>query len=320
VGVLAKLLLCAAGLTAGAVSVEAFHRTAEPRPGPTAAAPETASGPVPCESQPPPTPTGRLDIRFEGPVEVTDDRVARVTFKDGERVFEVAVRPGQTVRPGDLLFTLKGVHLQQLEQAAAEGVAARRKRLAAAVELAAEKRRLLDQARQLQRTGASTADEVRRAEADAAQATRAIEVHQAQLREQESVHAAARSQANDEYVTLPEGFRHPTGVVRRVTITPGEMRRGTAFQGVEVANVDRVTVRAVLPAADRRALAAARRAGAVPKAKVVLDGDEYPATPEPPGVEADPATGAVPTTVTIENAREPRLPLGARVTVHLFAE
>ncbi len=319
-GVLAKLLLCAAGLTAGAVSVEAFHR-AESRPGPAAISPETAAEPAPSVPQPqPPTPTGRLDLRFEGPVEVTDDRVARVTFKDGERVFEVAVRPGQTVRPGDLLFTLKGVHLQQLEQAAAEGVAARRKRLAAAVELAAEKRRLLDQARGLQRTGAATADEVRRADADSAQAARAVEVHQAQLREQESVHAAARSQANEEYVTLPEGYRHPTGVVRRVTITPGEMRRGTAFQGVEVANVDRVTVRAVLPPADRRALTAARRTGVALKARVVLDGDEYPAMLEPPGVEADPATGAVPTVVTIENAREPRLPLGARVTVHVFAE
>ncbi|HVK13188.1 MAG TPA: biotin/lipoyl-binding protein [Gemmataceae bacterium] len=315
-GGLAKLLLCAAGLTAGAVSVEAFHRTAQPVGSPPAAAPE------PAPSGPPPTPfkSDRLDVRFEGPVEVTDDRVARVTFKEGERIFEVAVRPGQTVRPGDLLFTLKGVHLQQLEQAAGEGVAAKRKRLAAAVELVAEKRRLLDQARRLQGTGAATADEVRRADADVTQAARAVEVYQAQLREQESVHAAARSQANEEYVTLPEGFRHPAGIVRRVTITPGEMRRGTAFQGVEVANIDRLTIRAVLPAADRRALAAGRRAGTTVNATVALDGDEYPATLEPPGVEADPATGVVPTVVTIENTREPRLPLGARVQVHLTAE
>ena len=320
-GLLAKLLLCAAGLTAGAVSVEALHRCGRPVAGFSPPPQDHGSPPIICVPEKPlAAPPDRLDISFEGATEVSDDRVARVTFKEGERIFEVVVRPGQVVRPGDLLFTLKGVHLQQLQQAAAEGVTARRKRLTAATELAAEKLRLLEQTRRLSGTGAATADEVRRAESEATQAARAVEYHQAQLREQESVHASAKSLANDEYVTLSEGFRYPTGLVRRVTITPGDMRRGTAFQGVEVANVDQLTVRAILSPAERRALATARRAGDSLKVVVVLDGEVFPATIEPPGVDVDPATGAVATVVTIENTREPRLPLGARVSVRLFAD
>jgi multidrug efflux pump subunit AcrA (membrane-fusion protein) len=293
--------------------VEVYHRESQPDSSPTAPCevhPQRMAGPE----------DARNEIRFEGQAEVSDDRVARVTFKEGERVFEVAVRPGQAVKPGDLLFTLKGVHLQQMEQAAAEAVAAKRKRLQAATELAAEKRRVVGLLRQLQGKGAATADEVRRAESDAVQAERAVEYHRSQLREQELAHGAAKAMANEEYVTLPEGFRHSTGLVRRVTITPGDMRRGTAFQGVEVVNVDRVTVRVVLPARQRQWLAAARRARPVLKAVASLDGVEFPAALAPPGIDADPATGAVPTVVTIENTREPRLPIGARVAIRIAAE
>src|SRR5262245_42104574 len=109
--VLSKLLLCLAALIAGALAVELFHR--EGHRGATAQA-ISASGGNPLVVQPPDRPN---EICFEGKTEVSEDRVARVTFKEGERVFELAVRPGQVVRPGDLLFTLKGVHLQQLEQA-----------------------------------------------------------------------------------------------------------------------------------------------------------------------------------------------------------
>lgn len=319
---LSKLLLCAAAVAAGAVSVEVYHRESRPTESPPART---------CDDRPPVAEPVRLpespqparlanEIQFEGLVEVSDDRVARVTFKDGERVFEVAVRPGQKVKPGDLLFTLKGVHLQQLQQAAAEAVAAKRKRLQAATELAAEKKRVVGLLRQLHAKGSATADEVRRAESDAGQADRAVEYHESQLREQELVHGSAKSMANEEYVTLPEGFRHAGGVVRTVTITPGEMRRGTAFQGVEVVNVDQVTVRAVLPAPQRQWLAEARRSKPGLKAVASLDGVEFQATMAPPGIDADPVTGVVPTVVTIENTREPRLPIGARVAVRIFTE
>ncbi len=312
--VLSKVLLCAAALTAGAVSVQVYHR------GHSATPTLPAARPVPVPPAPAVTDDAPNDIRFEGHTEVAEDRVARVTFKEGERVFEVTARPGQTVKRGALLFTLKGVHLQQLEQAGAEAVSARKKRLQAATELAAEKRRVAGQLRQLLAKGAATTDEVRRAESEATQADRAVEYHQSQLREQELLHASARSLANEEYVTLPEGFRLPTGVVRRVTITPGDMRRGTAFQGVEVVNLDEVTVRTVLPAPERRRLAALRRAGTPVRAVAVLDGVEYPATLAAVGIDADPATGATPTTVVIENTREPRLPIGARVSVRIVAE
>jgi hypothetical protein len=197
---------------------------------------------------------------------------------------------------------------------------AKRKRLQAATELAAEKRRVAGQLRQLQAKGAATADEVRRAESEASQADRAVEYHQSQLREQELLHASARSVANEEYVTLPEGYRHPCGVVRRVTITPGDMRRGTNFQGVEVVSLDQVTVRAVLPAAARQRLAAARHSKLPLKVVASLDGIDYPAALAAGEVDADPGTGAVPTVVTIDNTRDPRLPIGARVSIRITVE
>lgn len=305
-----KILLCLAGLTAGGAAVEIYHRED------TNSRCLILSSPIPSESNEidqPQNPSN--EICFEGLTEVSEDRVARVTFKEGERIFEVAVRPGQVVRPGDLLFTLKGVHLQQLEQAASQAVIAKRKRLQAATELATEKKRIVAVMRELQQKGNATSDELRRAEFDAAQADRAVEYHQSQFREQELVHASSKSIANEEYVSLPEGFRHATGLVRRVTITPGDMRRGSSFQGVEVVNADQLIVRAVLTASERQKLATAHQDGATLKALVSVDGIERPATVLPFGIDADAATGAVPTVIQIDNKSQPRLPIGVRVSV-----
>lgn len=203
------------------------------------------SGPLPEPVVPPPQSPYAESIGGRGIVESVNENV-RVAPTASGLVNHVAVKVGDTVKTGDLLFSLDDRDAQAAVKTAGAQVAVQEARLAEAATLVADRRDTLERTARLRQKEVASVDEIRRDEF-------ALESVQRQYQRAAADLELSRAQLNDARVRLDLlSVRAPRdGSVLQVNIRAGEYAAVNASEpALLLGDVTRLQLRADVDESD----------------------------------------------------------------------
>jgi len=203
------------------------------------------SGPAPEPLIPPPQSPFAQSIGGRGIVESTDENV-RVAPAASGLVDNVAVRVGDVVKAGDVLFTMDGRDAAAAVKTAAAQLAVQQARLLESETVVADRRDSLERTSRLRQKNVASVDETRRDEFALQAADRQFQRAAADLE-------LARAQLNDAAVRLDLlTVRAPRdGTILQVNIRKGEFAAaGPGDPAVLLGNIGRLQLRADVDESD----------------------------------------------------------------------
>jgi RND family efflux transporter MFP subunit len=203
------------------------------------------SGPAPEPLVPPPQSPYAQSIGGRGIVESTDENV-RIAPAASGLVDDVAVRVGDTVKAGDVLFAMDGRDAAAAVKTAAAQLAVQQARLSESETLVADRRDSLERTARLRQKNVASVDETRRDEF-------ALQAAERQFRRAAADLELARAQLDDANVRLDLlTVRAPRdGTVLQVNIRKGEFAAaGPGDPAVLLGNISRLQLRADVDESD----------------------------------------------------------------------
>jgi len=203
------------------------------------------SGPAPEPLIPPPQSPFAQSIGGRGIVESTDENV-RVAPAASGLVDNVAVRVGDVVKAGDVLFTMDGRDAAAAVKTAAAQLAVQQARLSESETVVADRRDSLERTSRLRQKDVASVDETRRDEF-------ALQAADRQFRRAAADLELARAQLNDATVRLDLlTVRAPRdGTILQVNIRKGEFAAaGPGDPAILLGNIGRLQLRADVDESD----------------------------------------------------------------------